>query len=314
VTVAYLGPEGTFSEQAAQRVAAEGETLLACSDVIDAVRQVESGAADRAVLPIENALQGMVAATLDMLAFDTDLLIQGELDLAVELVLAAPAGTTLADITEVRSHPIPLAGCRRWLAAMLPEADRRGSTSTARAAQEAAERGRGHAAIVNPLAAQRYGLEVLATGVADEDTNATRFVIVADGLVAPSGWDKTSLVVYIEANRPGALLDLLEVFAERDLQLTKIESRPTKAELGEYCFFLDVEGHLADEILADAIAAVKRTQREVKLLGSFPRAGEPSPEVMDRIVSDNAAMREAEAWLAGWRARIPQVRVPHTQH
>ncbi len=269
------------------------------------MRRVEEGEASRAVLPIENTLEGSVGATLDLLAFDTDLRIHGELELPVELVLCARPGTALDRVAEVRSHPIPLAGCRRWLSAKLPGADRVTSASTAKAAaQVAAAEGEALAAITNRLAAEVHGLEVLAEDIADHDGNTTRFVVVAPGVPAPSGWDKTSLVVYIESNRPGALLGMLELFAERDLQLTKIESRPTKAELGEYCFFVDVEGHLADPIVGDALVALKRTQRDVKLLGSYPRSGRPVLATTQRIQRDNAAHREALAWVEQQRRGV----------
>lgn len=301
--VTYLGPEGTFSEQAARQVAVGDEPTVPCGDVFEAVRRVEEGQASRAVLPIENTLEGSVAATLDLLAFDTELSIHGELELTVELVLAAQPGTALHAVTEVRSHPIPLAGCRRWLAAELPTAARATTASTAKAAAQAAKES-GIAAIVNPLAVERYGLEILATDIAEHESNATRFVVVAPGMQPSSGWDKTSMVVYIESNQPGALLHMLELFAERDLQLTKIESRPTKAELGEYCFFLDVEGHLSDDIVGDALAALKRTQRDVKLLGSYPRSGRPVLATTQRIARDNASLREAQVWLDQQRQRV----------
>jgi prephenate dehydratase len=160
------------------------------------------------------------------------------------------------------------------------------------------------AAIVNPLATERYGLDQLATGIADTSSNTTRFVVVGSRVPPPTGWDKTSLVVCIDENRPGALLTLLEIFAERDLNLTRLESRPTKAELGNYCFFLDVEGHLADERVGDAMAAVRRTQREIKVLGSYRRSGARATDEAKRIAADDTAYREAAAWLAQWRDRI----------
>lgn len=310
--VAYLGPAGTFTETAASVITGaepgpgsgdEAVTLVPCVDVVEVLRLVETGAVARGVVPIENTLEGSVTATLDALAFDTDLLIQGELELPVSLVVAAPAGTRLEDALTVRSHAVALGACRRWLADSLPTAERVPVASTARAAQEAAEAGPGHVAIVNPLAAERYGLEVLARDVTDRKGNLTRFVVVGDRLAAATGWDKTSIVVFIEANRPGALLQLLEIFAERDLNLTKIESRPTKTELGEYCFFLDVEGHLSDERVGDALAAVKRTHRDLKVLGSYRRSGARRTAEAERIRADDAAYRDAAAWLAGWRAR-----------
>jgi prephenate dehydratase len=307
--VAYLGPEGTFTETAARLVTGDdaAEHLVPCADVSEVLRAVETGDAVRGVVPIENTLEGSVTATLDALAFDTDLLIHGELELPVALVAAARPGTTLERAVAVLSHPVALAACRRWLSTALPRAERSSVASTARAAQLVAESAASEGpqvAIVNPLAARRYGLEVLARDIADRPGNSTRCVVVGGQLSAPTGWDKTSLVVFIETNRPGALLQLLEIFAERDLNLTKIESRPTKAELGEYCFFVDVEGHLADERVGDALAAVKRTQRDVKVLGSYRRSGARAPAEAERIAADDAAYREAAEWLAGWRARI----------
>ena len=313
--IAYLGPEGTFTETAARfvvgdvasgsgRIDPAAEQLLACGDVIEVLRAVEAGEADRGVVPIENTLEGSVTATLDALAFDTDLLVHGELELPVSLVAAGVGELTLDEVAEVHSHPIALSACRRWLSNNLPGAERVVSASTARAAADIAERGGARLAIVNPLAAERYGLTIVARDIADRSGNSTRFVVVGKHLPAPTGWDKTSIVVFIQENRPGALLQLLEIFAERDLNLTKIESRPTKHELGEYCFFLDVEGHLADERVGDALAAVKRTHRDVKLLGSYRRSGARRTAEADRIAADDAAYRDATAWVAEWRGRI----------
>jgi prephenate dehydratase len=304
--VAYLGPAGTFTETAARLITGTDDpgALVPCGDIIEVLRAVEQGRAVRGVVPIENTLEGSVTATLDALAFDTELLIHGELEIPVNLVVAGVPGTQLADARAVHSHPIPLSGCRRWLSTMVPEAERVLSASTAQAAEEVARLGPGHLAIVNPLAADRYGLEVLARDVADRTANSTRFVVVGRHVPAPTGWDKTSIVVFIETNEPGALLKLMEIFAERDLNLTKIESRPTKAELGEYCFFLDVEGHLADERVGDALAAVKRTHRDVKVLGSYRRSGARRTDEASRIQADDADYRAAAAWLAEWRERI----------
>jgi prephenate dehydratase len=303
-TVAYLGPEGTFTETAARMLQlGEESELIACRDVLEVFRTVERSGAVRGVVPIENTLEGSVTATLDALAFETELLIHGELELPVNLVLAAVPGTRLESLVSVRSHVVALGAARRWLNDRLPDVEQLPSASTARAAQEVAELGTLHAAIVNPLAAERYGLEILAEGLADRAGNMTRFVMVGDRVPPPTGWDKTSLVVFIDANRPGALLQLLEIFAARELNLTKIESRPTKTELGEYCFFVDVEGHLSDERVGDALATVKRTQRDVRLLGSYRRSGARQRDEAARIERDDEAYRSAAAWLAGWRQR-----------
>jgi prephenate dehydratase len=315
VSLAYLGPEGTFTETAARLVAGSGQELLACSDISAVLATVAAGTATRGVVPIENTLEGSVRATVDALAFDTDLLIEAELELPITLVLAAPPGTELADVVTVRSHPVALASARTWLTANLPGAERLPAASTARAAQVVAgeddddvapTHAGAAAAIANPLAAQRYGLDVLARDIADTSGNTTRFVVVGSSLPPPTGWDKTSIVVFIDENRPGALLNLLEIFAERDINLTRLESRPTKAELGNYCFFLDAEGHLADERVGDALAATRRTHRDVRILGSYRRSGARRTDEAERIARDDAAYRDASAWLQQWRDRISE--------
>ncbi len=305
-TIAYLGPQGTFTESAARLVTGSDEpgALQPYGDVSDVLHAVSDGTASVGVVPIENTLEGSVTATLDALAFETDLLIQGELELPITLVAAARPGVELASVAEVVSHPVPLAGCRRWLASTLPDVTRTPAASTARAAETVASSDAAALAIVNPLAAEHYGLEVVARDISDRPGNSTRFIVVGNEVPAPTGWDKTSIVVFIEANRPGALLQLLEIFAERELNLTKIESRPTKAELGEYCFFLDIEGHLTGERVGDALAAVKRTHRDIKILGSYRRSGARSTDEAERIREDDAAYRDAAAWLEAWRERV----------
>ena len=305
-SIAFLGPAGTFTETAARLITGteDPSDLLDCGDIPEVLRAVQDGVARRGVVPIENRIEGSVTATLDALAFDTDLLIQGELELPITLVAAVRPTTDPSAVTEVHSHPVALSASGRWLAATVPDAQRIPVASTARAAAIVAASDEPLLAIVNPLAAERYDLDIVAREVADRIGNTTRFVVVGQHLPVPTGWDKTSVVVFIEANRPGALLQLLEIFAERDLNLTKIESRPTKAELGEYCFFLDVEGHLADERVGDALAAVKRTHRDIKVLGSYRRSGARRTDEADRIAADDETYRQAASWLADWRARI----------
>ncbi len=303
--VAYLGPRATFTESAARALGHDPSTLLPCRDIGQVLRTVARDEAEHGVVPIENRLEGGVSATLDALADDVDLLIEAEVDVPVELVLAGAHGVTPEGVTEVWSHPVALASCRRWLRTTVPDAELRPVSSTARAASDVADSGRPDvAAIANPLAVEHYGLAAVATGIADSDGNRTRFVQVGGSIPARTGWDKTSLVVYIPDNHPGALFAMLEIFAERDLDLTKIESRPTKHELGDYRFFVDVAGHLDDERIADALAAVKRTQRDVKLLGSYPRLGERPHDGPQFGHSDDEDFRDASAWVQSWRDRI----------
>lgn len=304
-SIAYLGPRATFTESAARALGHDPASLLPCRDIGEVLRTVGRDGSEHGVVPIENRLEGGVSATLDALADDVDLLIEAEVDVPVELVLAGAHGVTPEGVTEVWSHPVALASCRRWLGATLPDAELRPVSSTARAASDVADSGRPDvAAIANPLAVEHYGLAAVATGIADSDGNRTRFVQVGRSIPARTGWDKTSLVVYIPDNHPGALFAMLEIFAERDLDLTKIESRPTKHELGDYRFFVDVVGHLDDERIADALAAVRRTQRDVKLLGSYPRLGEAPHEGPQFGDADDRSFRDARAWVDDWRSRI----------
>lgn len=300
---AYLGPEATFTEEAARRVRGADEALRPYRGVLDVLRAVADREVDHGVVPIENRLEGGVTATLDALADDVDLLVEAEVEVAVDLVAAGRHGTTLADVTAVRSHPVGLAACRRWLSSHLPTAALAHSSSTAQAAAEVADLDIPVLAIANRLAVERHGLAIVAEDIADVPGNRTRFIQVGRSIPPRTGWDKTSLVVYIQHNTPGALLALLEVFAERQLDLTKLESRPTKREMGEYRFFLDVEGHIDDERVADALAAVKRLMRGVKLLGSYPRLGDRPVDARDATV-DDASFTDAVAWVRGWRDRV----------
>lgn len=304
-SVAYLGPRATFTESAARALGHDPAVLVPCRDIGQVLRWVDRDEAEHGVVPIENRLEGGVSATLDALADDVDLLIEAEVDIAVDLVLAGAAGITAGELSEIWSHPVALASCRHWLSAHVPDADLRPVSSTARAAADVAASGRPDvAAIANPLAVEHYGLAAIATGIADTSGNRTRFVQVGDSIPARTGWDKTSLVVYIPDNHPGALFAMLEIFAERDLDLTKIESRPTKHDLGDYRFFVDVAGHLDDERVADALAAVKRTQRDVKLLGSYPRIGEAPHDGPAFGHNDDDDFRTAASWVQSWRDRV----------
>src|SRR5262249_3510695 len=203
---------------------------------------------------IENMIEGSVSVTLDTLAFDSDLLIQREIDLPVSLNLCARPGVALADVRTVVSFPHAVAQCRGWMAKKIPNAEPRASHSTSDAAREVSRSKRTNlAAICNGLAAQIYGLDVLASEIEDHPENQTRFVLLGRGVPAPTGHDKTSIVCFQRADRPGSLLSILHEFAARAINLTKLESRPTKRGLGDYCFFMDCEGHIAEYGGAEAL-------------------------------------------------------------
>lgn len=304
VRVAYFGPAGTFTEQA----------LASQADLVDAERAprrtipetlaaVQSGDADIGVVPIENSIEGSVSVTLDTLAFEGDLLIQREVDLAISLNLCVKPGTRLDDVELVLSYPHAIAQCREWLSAKLGDVATEAAGSTAEAAQRVAQSKRpGQAAIANALAAELYDLELLASGIEDHAGNETRFVVVGRGVPAPTGHDKTTIVCFQKQDRPGSLLAILQEFAARAINLTKLESRPTKQGLGNYCFVIDVEGHVTDELVADCLKNLAAKAAEVKFLGSYPVAG--GAEARTRRQDAGEAWRDATRWVDDLRAQV----------
>lgn len=299
---AYLGPAGTFTEAALRQVASPDEArYLPQLDVISAIEAVRSGQADYAVVAIENSVEGGVTEVLDALATGEPLMLLREVLVPVGFSLAARPGVDLADVRRVAAHPHAWAQCRRWLAANLPGAVHVPATSNTAPAVQLAE---GHdplgfdAALVPPPAVEHYGLSVLAPDVADNEHAVTRFVVVGPPgqLPAPTGADKTTLVVHLPTNRAGALLDMLEQLATRGVNLSRIESRPIGDSLGRYSFSMDAEGHVADERMAEALMGLHRVCPHVRFLGSYPRADGGAPEV--RPGTSDADFAAARAWLS----------------
>lgn len=302
--IAFLGPPGTFTEEALLTQAdLAGEELVPMRSVPDALNAVHARDADLALVPIENSVEGSVNVTLDTLTFELDLLVQREVALAVELNLLAAPGTGLADVRRVMSIPHATAQCRSFLARELPGVELVASNSTAEAAEEVGTtRPPQTAAIGTRLAAKLYGLEVLAPDIVDHPDNQTRFVLVArEGVPAPTGHDKTSIVCFQDADRPGSLHAILGQFSARNINLTKLESRPTKRGLGDYCFVIDLEGHLADEVIADCLRDLHAQLADVKFLGSYPAAGEHGVAIRREA---NAAWKAADEWIASLRRQV----------
>ncbi|GIH93844.1 prephenate dehydratase [Planobispora siamensis] len=303
--LAYLGPEGTFAEEALRILAPDAERLPSAnvSAALDAARR---GEADGAVVPLENSLEGGIATTLDELAWGEPLLITAEVLLPVEFSLLARPGTEIGNIKRIFSHPAALTQCRGFVARELPDAVTIAAPSTAGAAQEVALPGSPYdAAIAARIAGEHYGLVELASGIGDRSDTVTRFVHVTRPapLPEPTGADRTSLVVFLSDDHPGALLEMLTEFAVRGVNLTRIESRPTGDGIGRYFFHFDFEGHVADARVGEAISGLHRVCADVRFLGSYPRADRLSPQIK-RGTAD-ADFAEAAGWLA--RIRTGQV-------
>lgn len=303
--VAFFGPFGTFTEQAllTQPDLAAGE-LIACRTVPDVLDAVSAGEIDLGFVPIENSIEGMVNFTLDALAFDHDLVIVREVVLDIHMCLVARPGVQIGDVKEVLSIPVATAQCRRFLRDRLPTVEIRPALSTAGAAQLVSEDPSVQLAAISPrVAAERYGLDVIAENIEDHDGDQTRFVVVARaGIPAATGHDRTALVVYQRADEPGSLISILQEFAARRLNLSNLISRPTKhGGLGDYCFIIFAEGHVADDLVADAMRALHAKQSNVKFFGSWPRA---DAQAHDARAHADERWRLADDWIDGLRAQI----------
>jgi prephenate dehydratase len=272
--------------------------------VLDAVAR---GDVDAGFVPIENSIEGTVNFTQDALIFDYELLIQREVVLDIEHCLLAAPGTQLADVTLVLSIPVATAQCSAWLRENMPKADVHAANSTADAARLVGERStageKGLAALAPSNAAALYGLEVIAKDIADHAGNQTRFVLVArEGIPAATGHDKTGLVVFQRADEPGSLISILQEFAARRINLSLLSSRPTKAGgLGDYCFIIYADGHVADELMADVLRDLHTKQGGVKFLGSYPAAGDHAPNAREHA---DARWQQADDWITELRTHI----------
>ncbi|GDY31200.1 prephenate dehydratase [Gandjariella thermophila] len=298
--IAYFGPQGTFTEQAARALAhPDRDELVAADTVSAAVAAVRTGEADAACVPVENSVEGAVPATMDALATGEPVVAVAETVLPVRFSVLVRPGTRPAEIRTVTSHPHALAQVHDWLATHLPHAATVAATSTA-AAAVAVRRGEYDAAVTAPVAVEHYPLDVLATNIADVADAATRFLLVRrpGSLPEPTGSDRTSIVA-VTPDRVGALAEMLAELALRGINLTRIESRPTKERLGEYRFFLDLIGHVAEERVGDALAALRRRCLHVRFLGSYPTAERISTAVPAYAV--DTEFRQAAEWLTAVR-------------
>ncbi len=313
---AYLGPAGTFTEEALDALLA-GERdgggrdgsqpdRLSQTSVDAALGAVRRGDADVAVVPIENSVEGGVSATLDALATGDRLVITAEVLVPVRFVLASRPGTTLADVAVVGSHPHAIAQCRGWLAQHLPAVTTVVTLSTAAAATALASSGANHdpahdAALCSRGAAEAAGLVVLGDDVADRAGAVTRFVAVRrpGDLPPPSGADRTTVVAYQREDVAGSLLALLEQFAARGVNLSRIDSRPLGTALGQYCFSIDCDGHVADPRVGEALTGLRRVTADLRFVGSYPRADGLAPTTPPG--TSDGDFVAASDWLADQR-------------
>jgi prephenate dehydratase len=305
--IAYLGPEVTFTEAALLKISAsglvpgnassDGITAIPVESTPAALAAVRSGDADYACVPIENSIEGSVLPTLDNLAAGTPLQIFAELTLDVSFTIVVRSGTAASEVETVAAFPVAAAQVRRWLTEHLPKAQVVPANSNAAAAHDVSN-GRADAGVSTALAAERYGLTVLAADVVDEPNARTRFVLAGQPGPPPdrTGADRTSVVLRLD-NVPGALVSAMTEFAIRDIDLTRIESRPTRTELGTYIFFLDCVGHIDDDAVAEALKALHRRCADVRYLGSWPTgaAAGAAPPRLD----------EASLWLTQLREGKP---------
>ncbi len=269
---AFLGPRGTYSEQAAVEFAGPGSEMVEVPNFAAAVAAVEQDRADFAVVPVENAIEGPVSQSLDILIHDTDLKLFAEIVVPIQHVLVGVAGTDLALVTHVHSHPQALAQCGKWLDANLPHAERVAAMSTSGAVQSVVEGRDVTSVAIGPERAHViYGGEVLARDIQDAANNRTRFMVLARHDAEPTGKDKTFIVMRLDKNLPGSLHKALVPFAKANVQLTNIITRPTKDLLGEYYFLIDLEGHRTEPHIAAALDEMRAITVQLKVIGSCPQ-------------------------------------------
>ncbi len=271
--IAYLGPAGTFTEEAAL-VYDESAQLIPFPSVPAVAVAVDSGMAEEGVVAIENSIEGSVTDTLDLLIHESGVLIKKELVLPIEHQLLVKPGTEASEVKVIFSHPQALAQCRHFIERCFPKAEVVAALSTAAAVEEMMACEHPAAAIGTRRATQLYGTETLAHSIQDQASNVTRFVVLAPMDHTPTGCDKTSLCFSFAEDRPGVLCEVLQEFAQRNINLAKVESRPSKESLGKYIFLVDLEGHREDPAVSEALARVREKTALFKILGSYPRYAE----------------------------------------
>ena len=270
--ISYLGPEGTFSQEALMKYSdgLTDLTLIPLPTITDVIKSIDRGDAEEGVIPIENSIEGSVNITQDILTFESEAKIIRELTMPIRHNLIAKKGIKINKIKKVISHPHATAQCRMFLNANLPGIEIVAANSTAEAVKKLTELDPDTAAIGTKIAANLYNLDIIADDIEDSKVNKTRFIFVGSHIPAKSGFDKTSIVCFLKKDKPGSLFNILKEFADRNINLTKIESRPARKDIGEYVFMIDMEGHIHDKVVYDAIESLRRDVYMIKILGSYP--------------------------------------------
>lgn len=271
--IAYLGPPGTFTEEALIKFLGNKKDIdmTPFSTVVEVIKSVDKGEAEEGIVPIENSIEGSVNITQDVLTFESEAKIIREITIPVKHSLIGKKGVKLGDIKKIVSHPHATAQCRNFLSTKFPNIEIIAANSTAEAVKKILEMDNNVAAIGTNTAAKIYNLNVILTDIEDFKENKTRFVFVGNFIPVKSGYDKTSIVVFLKKDKPGSLYNILKEFAEREINLTRIESRPAKKDLGDYVFMIDLEGHIHDRKVFEAIESLRKNVYMVKILGSYPR-------------------------------------------
>ncbi len=270
--IAYLGPPGTFTEEALDKFIKESDRIekIPCNTVEEVIKSVDRGYVNEGLVPIENSIEGSVNITLDILTFESEAKIIGEVSIPVKHSLIGKKKIRLKDIRKVISHPHATAQCRKFLSTSLKDTEIIAANSTAEAVRVLKGKNDNVAAIGTKIAAKIYGLEIIENDIEDNKDNKTRFVFIGNRIQPKTGNDKTSIVCFLKQDKPGSLYNILREFASRNINLTRLESRPAKKNLGDYVFIIDMDGHLHDDNVFGAIEVLRRSVYLVKILGSYP--------------------------------------------
>lgn len=270
--IAFLGPEGTFTEEALTKYIKDLKEYekMPISTIQDVIKSVDRGEAWQGIVPIENSIEGSVNITQDILTFESDAKIIGEITIPIKHHLIGKKGTKIKNIKKILSHPHATAQCRIFLASKCSDCEIIAANSTAEAVKKLLSSESDTAAIGTKIAAGIYDLEILFSDIEDNKENKTRFVIIGTVIPPKTGNDKTSIVCFLKKDKPGSLFNILKEFAERNINLTRLESRPAKKDLGDYVFMIDMEGHIHDKIIYEAIESLRNKVYLVKTLGSYP--------------------------------------------